>query len=113
MLKEYASKERLLFFGNGNEGHQETNFIQYFHWLNNKNINNLISVTSALNSYGDNLHLKRNSDGSITGDFVNAPFVNLCKYYEDYTITAPGWNIFSADATNNKGYLMLKSLIEE
>ncbi len=105
-IKEAASKDRLLVFSNCNYGKTDTSLIPFVHWLNNKDVNNLISVTATLNSYGNNTHLERNSDGSITGDFINAPLSTLAKYYEDSIISAPGWNIYSSDATDKKGYLI-------
>ena len=104
---EAASKDKLLAFANCNDGQHESQLIQFLYWLKGKSINNLISVTAALNSYGDKVHLERNSDGSITGDFICAPFSNLGKYYEDNTISASGWNILSSNSTNKNGYVVL------
>ncbi len=104
---EEASKDKLLIYANSNDGIPETSIIQFLHWAKGINLNNLISVTATLNSYGDNTHLERNPDGSITGDFINAPFSNLAKYYEDSIISAPGWNILSSDAAYKNDYIML------
>ena len=101
-----VTKDRLLINSNCNDGFPETPIIQFLHWAKGKNLNNLISVTSALNSYGDNTHLVRNSDGTITGDFINAPFTNLAKYYEDSTLSAPGWNIYSSNPSDNNKYIL-------
>ncbi|MBQ2593854.1 MAG: S8 family serine peptidase, partial [Candidatus Riflebacteria bacterium] len=104
---EAVSKDKLLIFANANQGQHETDFLEFMNWLNGKSVNNLISVTATLNSYGDKKHLERNSDGSITGDYLVAPFTNLAKYYEDSIISAPGWNILSSDAKNKNGYVAL------
>ncbi|MBR4571290.1 MAG: S8 family serine peptidase [Candidatus Riflebacteria bacterium] len=104
---EAVSKDKLLIFANANQGQHETDLLEFMNWLNGKSVNNLISVTATLNSYGDKKHLERNSDGSITGDFIDAPFSNLAKYYEDSIISAPGWNIYSSDAEYKNNYLFL------
>jgi autotransporter-associated beta strand protein len=104
-IKEAASKDRLLVCSNGNYGRDDAGSYRSIHWFNNKSINNLITVTAMLNSYSESEHLKRNSDGSITGDFINAPFSNLTKYCEDFTLTAPGWNIYSSYAADKKDYI--------
>ena len=106
LIKEIASKDKLLVFGNCNDGQHECGILPFVYWLQGKSVNNFISVISALNSYGDNTHLVRNSDGTITGDFINSAFSNLAKYYEDNSISAPGWSILSSAATNNNEYLI-------
>ncbi len=73
-LSGAKSKDWLLIFSNGNEGQPPIGFVPFYHWLNNKSINNFITVTTVLNSCGENTHLERNSDGSISGDFIAAPF---------------------------------------
>ncbi len=102
-----ASKDKLLIFSSGNFGYQDKDLM--FHWplifkYDDCN-NNIITVTSALNSYGENKHLIRNPDGSITGDFVISSFPNLAKYGEDSIISAPGWNIMSANAADKDVYI--------
>ncbi len=104
---EAVSKDKLLIFANANQGQHETDLLEFMNWLNGKSVNNLISVTATLNSYGDKKHLERNSDGSITGDYLVAPFTNLAKYYEDSIISAPGWNILSSDSMEKEGYVCL------
>ena len=61
-LSEANSKDWLLIFSNGNEGQPPVGFVLFNHWLNNKSINNFITVTTVLNSCSENTHLERNSD---------------------------------------------------
>ena len=103
-IKDAASKDRLLVFGNSNDGYADTQSAIFLHWLTNEAVNNTIAVTAALNSYDENTHLERNNDEAITGDFIVAPFSNLAKYYEDSIISAPGWNIYSSNATDKTDY---------
>ena len=58
-----------------------------------------------MNSFDGTNHLERNSDGSISGDFINAPFSNFAKYSEEYTICTPGWNIWSASSSDKNSYV--------
>ncbi|MBR4329866.1 MAG: S8 family serine peptidase, partial [Candidatus Riflebacteria bacterium] len=104
---EAISKDKLLIFANANQGQHETDLLEFMNWLNGKSVNNLISVTATLNSYGDKKHLERNSDGSITGDYLVAPFTNLAKYFEDNIVSAPGWNIYSSNAADKNDYILL------
>ena len=107
-LFDTASKDKLLIFSSGNNGFPDKDLMFHLPLLfKYDGCNNIITVTAALNSYGENKHLVRNPDGSITGDFINAPFSNLAKYYEDSTISAPGWNIYSSNATNKNDYILM------
>lgn len=103
-IKDAASKDKLLVWANHNYGYADTQANMFFHWFNNEAVNNIIAVTAALNSYDENTHLERNNDEAITGDFIVAPFSNLAKYYEDSIISAPGWNIYSSNATDKTDY---------
>ena len=105
-IKDAASKDRLLIFGNNNDGAADVQAYMFIHWFNNVAVNNIITVTGALNSYNQSEHLKRNEDGNIYSDFINAPFSNFAKYSEDFTLVAPGWNINLSSAIDKNGYLM-------
>ena len=103
---ESDSNNKLLIFAIGNLGQHETDISQFLNWVKGDSNKNLLFTTAALNSYGDNIHLKRNSDGSITGDFINTPFTNLAKYNEDYILSASGWCILSSYSCSENDYII-------
>ena len=105
-MEEAFTKDKLLVFGAANDGQTVSSLNLYMPLLyKGETVDNQLYVTAILNSGENNVHLTRNSDGSISGDFINAPFTNLAKYCEDYTIAAPGWQIKSSKDTENNGYV--------
>ena len=105
-LADMISDDKLLVFSAGNEG-QTLPVLQAMSPFFKEGVSkNLINVTSILNSCSKNPdHLMRNSDGSISGDYINAPYSSFAKFCEDYTVAAPGWNIWSAKASEPNGYM--------
>ena len=105
-MEEAFSNDKLLVFSASNEGQIVSSLNLYLPLLfKDKTPDNLLNVTAVLNSKDNSFHLTRNSDGSISGDFINAPFTNLAKYCEENTIAAPGWEIKSSDSTNKNGFI--------
>ena len=105
-IKDAASKDRLLVFSNHNYGYADTQAYMFLYWFNNEAVNNIITVTGALNSCDQSEHLKRNPDGTIIGKFLNFASSNFAKYSEDFTLAAPGWNINLSSAVDKNSYFM-------
>ena len=104
-LSDAISQDKLLIFSSGNEGETVSAYEICAPLFKKETANNIINVTAALNSFDGTNHLERNSDGSISSDFINAPFSNFAKYSEEYTICAPGWNIWSASSSDKNSYV--------
>ena len=104
-LSDAISQDKLLIFSSGNEGETVSAYEICAPLFKKETANNIINVTAALNSFDETNHLERNSDGSIIGDFINAPFSNFAKYSEEYTICTPGWNIWSASSSDKNSYV--------
>ena len=115
-LQEYVDvmecpdyENNLLVFGTGNDGQTLASLESYYYFDKNGTANNVLNVSACFNSWADGdktfTHVERNSDGSISGDFISAPFSNFAKYREDYTVAAPGWNIWSSKSSDKEGYL--------
>ena len=101
-MEEAFSNDKLLVFGAANDGQIVSSLNLYMPLLfKGETAKNQLNVTAIF----DNAHLKRNSDGSISGDYIDAPLTNLAKYCEDYTIAAPGWRILSSDANDNSSFV--------
>jgi autotransporter-associated beta strand protein len=104
-ILDAINQDKLLIFGAGNYGETASGYEACAPLFKKETANNIINVTAALNSNDEIDHLERNSDGSISGDFINAPFSNFAKYSEDYTICAPGWNIWSASSSDKNSFV--------
>ncbi len=104
-LSDAINQDKLLIFAASNEGETVSGYQSCAPLFKKETANNIINVTAALNSFDETNHLERNSDGSISGDFINAPFSNFAKYSEDYTICAPGWNIWSASSCDKNSFV--------
>ena len=73
-LSDAINQDKLLIFSSGNEGETVSAYEICAPLFKKETANNIINVTAALNSFDGTNHLERNSDGSISGDFINAPF---------------------------------------
>ena len=104
-LSDAINQNKLLIFGAGNQGETASSYQACAPLFKKETANNIINVTAALNTYSEANHLELNSDGSISGDFINAPFSNLAKYSEEHTICAPGWNIWSASSSDKEAFV--------
>ena len=93
-IAEAVKADKLLIFAAGNTGHPTANITALCPLFLPETANQLIMVTNV-----NNTHVSRSGEGTLTAaESMMAYGSDLAKYAEDYTLTAPGKNIFSLNA---------------
>ncbi|MBQ7453613.1 MAG: S8 family serine peptidase [Selenomonadaceae bacterium] len=89
--------KRLTIFSAGNGGHSSPALNAQLNWFNDNAEFYLLGVSNIYNRFGKNKSgLVRNSDGSISGDWLLYYASDAVKYLEDASVGAPGREILSA-----------------
>jgi len=88
-----AQADKLLLFAAGNNGHTTTQIAGLIGSFLPEAANNILMVTLL-----NNEAIQKNADGSMSTPEVLSCFSEGTKYAEDFSLSAPGQNILSAEA---------------
>ena len=92
-VQKLQSQDKLLLFAAGNAGHSTACLESFMPSVYSQAAYNMITVVA-----GDNISLKANSDGSLSGSRPVTFFSDLPRFEEDYTVAGAGLGIYAADA---------------
>ena len=98
-VAQAVNAKRLTIFAAGNAGHSGSCLQSQSSWFNDNAEFYLLNVSNLYNRFdGGNGGLIRNSDGTISGDWLLNYTSDGVKYLEDSSVAAPGTEILSANS---------------
>ncbi len=98
-VAQAVNAKRLTIFAAGNGGHSGSCLQSQASWFNDNAEFYLLNVSNVYNKFaGGNGGLIRNSDGTISGDWLLNYTSDGVKYLEDSSVAAPGTEILSANS---------------
>ena len=98
-VAQVVNAKRLTIFAAGNKGHSGSCLQSQASWFNDNAEFYLLNVSNLYNRFdGGNGGLVRNSDGTISGDWLLNFTSDGVKYLEDSSVAAPGTEILSANS---------------
>ena len=98
-VAQAVNAKRLTIFAAGNAGHSGSCLQSQASWFNDKAEFYLLNVSNLYNKFANgNGGLVRNSDGTISGDWLLNFTSDGVKYLEDSSVSAPGTEILSANS---------------